>query len=292
VTAVSTKSYGSVLIVGGNVNNPLTGDPIFEFSGDGGGKFGCNTKRALGFDPDSNAEVPLTCTGPESDMVDNNPIDDWPALTSTSAPIAGPGVNSKLLGTVYRRGIGHQVTYGGHPLYLFVTPQAFFSLPGEDYMETVEPLPPWHGFWFLVSSKAGQQAPGVATIEVGTLGDGKKVVAAEMDPHVGGVPVAVYSYSRDRPGVSNCNGACALKWVPVLTMGKPQVSGIAAKAVGIIRRPDGTDQVTYDGSPLYLYSAEKRIFSGNMPSQSAGTAGNGNGLSGPAGGKFSIIYAR
>ena len=176
VTAVSTKSYGSVLIVGGNVNNPLTGDPIFEFSGDGGGKFGCNTKRALGFDPDSNAEVPLTCTGPESDMVDNNPIDDWPALTSTSAPIAGPGVNPKLLGTVYRHGIGHQVTYGGRPLYLFVPRQAFFLIPGEGYMETVEPLPPWHGFWFLVSSNAGQPAPGVATIEVGTLKDGKKVV--------------------------------------------------------------------------------------------------------------------
>ena len=289
MTAVSTKAYGLVLIVGGNVNgNPLAGDPIFEFSGDGGGKFGCNTKRALGFDPDSNAEVPLTCTGPESDMVDNNPIDDWPALTSTGAPIAGPGVNPKLLGTVYRRGIGHQVTYGGHPLYLFVTAQAFFLLPGEVYMETLEPLPPWHGFWFLVSSKAGQPAPGVATIEVGTLKDGKKVVAAEMDPHVGGVAVTVYSYSRDRPGVSKCNGACAVKWVPVLTRGRPQVSGIATKAVGIIRRPDGTDQVTYDGNPLYLYSAEKGIFIDNLPS-SAGTAGNGNGLSSPVGGKFSII---
>jgi hypothetical protein len=31
----------------------------------------------------------------------------------------GPGVSQGLLGRVYRKGIGWQVTYAGHPLYLF-----------------------------------------------------------------------------------------------------------------------------------------------------------------------------
>jgi predicted lipoprotein with Yx(FWY)xxD motif len=294
VTAVSTKAYGSVLVVGGSVkSNELAGYPIFEFSGDGRGKLGCGTKRALGFDAGADADVPLTCTGPESDMPNNVATDDWPALTTTGAPIAGRDVNPKLLGTVYRPGIGHQVTYGGHPLYLFVPPRAFVLVEGEDNMETVEPLPPWHGFWFLVSSKAGQPAPGVATIEVGTLPNGKKVVAAEMDPRAGGVAVTVYSYSRDHSGSSACSGACAITWVPVLTTGRPQVAaGIASKDVAVIRRPDGTDQVTYEGKPLYLYSAEKGIFPfRGGPPQVSGTAGNGNGLAGPAGGKFSLIYA-
>ena len=125
VRAVPTEAYGSVLVVGGRARTGLTGYPIFEFSGDGGGKFGCGTKRAMGLDPDSGSQVPLTCTGPESDMLGNVLTDDWPALTTTGAPIAGRGVNRKLLGTVYRRGIGDQITYGGHPLYLFSPPQPF-----------------------------------------------------------------------------------------------------------------------------------------------------------------------
>ncbi len=61
--------------------------------------------------------------------------------------------------------------------------------------------------------------------------------------------------------------------------------------MGVIERPDRTEQVTYDGKPLYLYSAEKEVLH-PMPGllQTSGTLGNGNGLSGPSGGKFSIIY--
>ena len=48
----------------------------------------------------------------------------WPALLTDGAPIAGPGVNPKLLGTVTRTdlpGLGavQQVTYAGMPLYRF-----------------------------------------------------------------------------------------------------------------------------------------------------------------------------
>jgi hypothetical protein len=66
---------------------------------------------------------------------------------------------------------------------------------------------------------------------------------------------------------------------------------IVAQDVGFIRRPDGTEQATYQGKPLYLYSGERYLYPhGNAapPSQS-GTAGNGNGLRGPKGGTFSIV---
>jgi predicted lipoprotein with Yx(FWY)xxD motif len=42
----------------------------------------------------------------------------WPALTTKDKPIAGPGVNRKLLGTI-KLGNTQQVTYDGHPLYLY-----------------------------------------------------------------------------------------------------------------------------------------------------------------------------
>lgn len=44
----------------------------------------------------------------------------WPPLLSKSAHVAGTGVNASLLGTTRRKGGTLQVTYAGHPLYLFV----------------------------------------------------------------------------------------------------------------------------------------------------------------------------
>ena len=94
--------------------------------------------------------------------------DDWPALTSSVKPVAEKGVSQKLLGTVYRRGIGRQVTYAGHPLYLFDPSSAPFKPLGEDYLETVAPLAPWHGYWTLVSASNGNSDTGTALIEDGS----------------------------------------------------------------------------------------------------------------------------
>jgi predicted lipoprotein with Yx(FWY)xxD motif len=43
----------------------------------------------------------------------------WPALQSSGAPSAGAGVQASLLSTVRLSGGVKQVTYAGHPLYLF-----------------------------------------------------------------------------------------------------------------------------------------------------------------------------
>jgi predicted lipoprotein with Yx(FWY)xxD motif len=43
----------------------------------------------------------------------------WPALQSSGKPIAGPGVRASLLSTIKLPGGASQVTYAGHPLYLY-----------------------------------------------------------------------------------------------------------------------------------------------------------------------------
>jgi predicted lipoprotein with Yx(FWY)xxD motif len=43
----------------------------------------------------------------------------WPPLLTTGAPLAGRGVQTKLLGTTKRRNGTLQVTYNGHPLYYY-----------------------------------------------------------------------------------------------------------------------------------------------------------------------------
>ena len=43
----------------------------------------------------------------------------WPALETSGTPTAGPGVESSLLSTTRLPAGARQVTYAGHPLYLF-----------------------------------------------------------------------------------------------------------------------------------------------------------------------------
>lgn len=45
---------------------------------------------------------------------------DWPPLTTTESPVAGPEVNQELLTTVRRPDGGKQVVYNGHPLYYYI----------------------------------------------------------------------------------------------------------------------------------------------------------------------------
>ncbi len=43
----------------------------------------------------------------------------WPALKTSGKPIAGPGVKASLLSTITLPNGSKQVTYAGHPLYLY-----------------------------------------------------------------------------------------------------------------------------------------------------------------------------
>jgi predicted lipoprotein with Yx(FWY)xxD motif len=287
VSVLTTSSFGSVLVVG---SGALKGFPLYEFSGDTNGTFGCKTTLKKGYDFNPDGVVRMSCTGPEKDISDGVTSDDWPAFTTGAKPVAGEGVSQKLLGTVLRAGVGKQVTYGGHPLYLFDPSSTPFTPAGINYGETVAPLGPWHGYWFLVSSKGGLPVSERATIETATLPSGKKVVAAKEDPNVNAVAVVVYVDSRDRDDVSTCSDACAATWVPVLTTGSPIAKdGIPESAIGTTRRSNGTYQVTYDHRPLYLYARETFFRSRGPGLLSSGTAGNGNGLSMSNGAVFSDL---
>jgi len=75
----------------------------------------------------------------------------------------------------------------------------------------------------------------------------------------------LYWFVPDTSTKSNCNGACAQYWPPVkgpVTAG----TGVAGK-IGVITRQDGSKQATYNGHPLYTYTAD------TAPGQA-----NGNGL--------------
>jgi predicted lipoprotein with Yx(FWY)xxD motif len=194
----------------------------------------------------------------------------WPALLTDGAPIAGPGINPTLLGTVTRDdmpfgGSVQQVTYAGQPLYRFV----FDEEPGEtEGANLFDPVTSPTGTWYLVDPSRGRPATGQARLQLETApvdgtGPGETVLAAVMNNDFGLFPNAsfpVYTLSTDSGPGSACQGMCALFWQPVLTDARAAAGpGVDQHAVGIVVRSDGTHQVTYNGKPLYLFVGDAYI---------------------------------
>lgn len=66
----------------------------------------------------------------------------------------------------------------------------------------------------------------------------------------------LYTFSKDTRMQSNCVGACTRVFAPLLTAGVPRAgegSGVRQRFLGVIKRTDGRNQVTYHGHPLYTY---------------------------------------
>ena len=67
----------------------------------------------------------------------------------------------------------------------------------------------------------------------------------------------MYLFEADKSGASTCTGACAATWPPVTTAGTPMAgSGVEQSLLGTTKRSDGTEQVTYNGHPLYYFAAD------------------------------------
>jgi predicted lipoprotein with Yx(FWY)xxD motif len=69
----------------------------------------------------------------------------------------------------------------------------------------------------------------------------------------------LYLFKKDRNGKSACSGQCAVFWPPLITSGKPRVTGGArASLIGTTRRADGRLQVTYNHHPLYTFAKDTK----------------------------------
>jgi predicted lipoprotein with Yx(FWY)xxD motif len=67
---------------------------------------------------------------------------------------------------------------------------------------------------------------------------------------------AFYVFGTDK-STSQCYGACASRWPPVLTRRRPYAGvGAQSRLLGTTHRRDGKLQLTYAGHPLYYYDAD------------------------------------
>ena len=67
--------------------------------------------------------------------------------------------------------------------------------------------------------------------------------------------MTLYLFTVDDPGTSNCYGGCAEAWPPFLLgeAGLTPVNGMSG-TLDTTMRTDGTEQITYDGMPLYYFA--------------------------------------
>jgi predicted lipoprotein with Yx(FWY)xxD motif len=110
------------------------------------------------------------------------------------------------------------------------------------------------------STSAGSGTPSSASLKTATIG-GVTVVT-------NGRGFTLYSFAPDTATASKCTGACAQIWPPVT--GPAAGQGVTG-TLGTITRPDGSTQATYNGHPLYTYTAD------TAPGQAKGNGLNVDG---------------
>lgn len=284
VVQVAQSTYGPVLVTGPGASVGA-GLALYEFSGDAFSpqpplaegtavlQFHCTATNTTARFSSGSSTKPTACTTP------------WPPLmASGSSLVAGPGVSQSGLSVAsatsgYTTG---QVEYYGHPLYTFVK-DTVGTFNGENYGV-------FGGIFWLVSPRDGLPDAGTATLGSELTASGPALNATE-----GNGLRTVYMLSYDTPGTApsaglqvqpapkstmgsspssmgrpgpamtppgspetTCVGACTAVWPPLLTTGRPITGpGVDPQLVGVFRRPDGTMQVTYDGSPLYMYFGDQ-----------------------------------
>jgi len=74
---------------------------------------------------------------------------NWPPLRANGKPTLGTGADASLVGTIQRSDGKQQVTYNGHPLYLFKGDKK----PGDT---NGEGLTAFGGTWYVLSSSGNQ----------------------------------------------------------------------------------------------------------------------------------------
>jgi predicted lipoprotein with Yx(FWY)xxD motif len=66
--------------------------------------------------------------------------------------------------------------------------------------------------------------------------------------------MTLYTFDKDTPGKSACNGQCAINWPPLIVADGAKASGDWS----IVTRDDGLKQWAYKGKPLYTWIKDQK----------------------------------
>jgi len=125
--ATKSNNSGTVAVANSNLGNILVdsrGRTLYLFGADTGTKSACSGACAV----------------------------NWPPLIASGTPTAGSGAKASLVSTSTRSDGKKQVTYNGHPVYLFAADQQAGDTNGQG-------VNAFGGSWFALTS-AGNQVSG------------------------------------------------------------------------------------------------------------------------------------
>lgn len=98
-------------------------------------------------------------------------------------------------------------------------------------------------------TEGGEDTSGDATVATAESDLGEILVDADGS--------TLYVFLPDEGGESTCYDDCEAAWPPLTIDGDPAAGdGADDSLLGTTERDDGSTQVTYDGWPLYYYSAD------------------------------------
>ncbi|MFC3503336.1 hypothetical protein ACFOOK_20495 [Micromonospora krabiensis] len=94
----------------------------------------------------------------------------------------------------------------------------------------------------------------------------------ELGPVVlDGQGFTLYRFDRDSasPSRSTCTEGCLMRWLPVLANEKIKFENLDPARLGAVARPDGTQQVTVGGWPVYRFAED------SVPGRTTGQGADG-----------------
>ena len=193
--------------------------------------------------PDPTSPSRTTCTG--------DCANDWPPVLLTVRTPKVSGIDGSRVGIVVRPDGSRQVTLNGYPLYRFAADLRPGDIRGESVGET----------WFAVDS-SGNFVP--LSPEAFTPGQLSEQPLRVVSTALGQIAAAndgqtLYAYHDDTPTSSACTPAwCVQDWPPVaVTQPVDAIAGVSGR-LGVLRRADGSLQLTLGGHPLYRFSGDQR----------------------------------
>src|SRR5690349_19506228 len=108
-----------------------------------------------------------------------------------------------------------------------------------------------------LSSNGNTQAPVASSGMAATTIDLQSASGIDDKFLADGQGRAMYLFEADKGSTSACTGACAATWPPVTASAMPMAGGgVSQSLLGTTERADGTEQLTYNGHPLYYFSAD------------------------------------
>lgn len=105
----------------------------------------------------------------------------------------------------------------------------------------------------------------IPTVAIPVTGGGIMLNVAKDDKLgmflVDGKGMTLYKFTKDTPGVSNCNAGCLTAWPPLTAGSVSEVtvgSGVDKTKLGLADLADGRKIVTYGGMPLYYWAKDMK----------------------------------